>query len=245
MTFKSLFFGTLMALGLATLGATAQAQQANQQAQQLEQLVGLLQQHPEVIGDVLNSVERYIEGKEASRNAQAKYESWLYDNDKVQPWYGAADPKLTVLVYTDYDCPYCKRIEPHLQRLVEEFDGVKVINIVVPLRQQQTEGSNVNPSEFAMNVWQHQPEQYPEVAKLLYAKNGLHTAQSIEHVARLTGTRGQLNNPQVARRNLMENYKAFSDFGYRGTPTIVVGSAVIPGFVEYDQLQALVQEMLD
>ncbi len=242
---KKQWIGFLVALSCwLVVGQVAYAQQSERDNHKIEAINKLMRENPEVIPDLLASLERYVESKDARKNADKNHGEWLYEKDDIHPWYGSDDADLTILVYTDYDCPYCKRIEPHLQKIVEEFSNVKVINIIVPLRQQATKDSDVNPSEYAMNVWRNQRDKYPEVAKLLYAKNGLHTASSIDHVARLTGTRGQLKNPVPARNALMRNYQAFTDFGYRGTPTMIIGNAVIPGFVEYDQLKAVVESSL-
>jgi protein-disulfide isomerase len=242
---KKQWIGFLVAMSCwLIVGQAAYAQQAERDQHKIGKINELIQENPEIIPDLLLSLERYVESKEARKNADENHREWLFQNDTLHPWYGSSNPDLTILVYTDYDCPYCKRIEPHLQRIVDEFKNVKVINIILPLRQQQTKDSAVNPSEFAMNVWRNQSDKYPEVAKMLYAKNGLHNAKSIEHVARVTGTRAQLTNASQARAAIMRSYQAFSDYGYSGTPTMIVGSSVIPGFVEYEQLKAVVKDNL-
>ena len=45
----------------------------------------------------------------------------LLFNDPNSPRTGAKEPKLTIVSFTDYNCPYCKQFGPLLQwlRLVE------------------------------------------------------------------------------------------------------------------------------
>lgn len=227
---------------LFVVSVAASAQQAANQPQRLEQINELLKQNPEVIPSVLNSLQQYIASKKTAEQAQRDHGKWLLDNDDAHPWFGAENGSVPVIVFTDYDCPYCKRLEPHLQKLVEEFPQVKVINVLVPLRQQSVQGGNLNPANFALNVWQNQREQFAEVHELLYKKNGLHTGKSLEQIARKTGTRSQLDSPKATPTIIERNYRVFSDFQLRGTPAIMVGRQTIPGYVEYAELKQVVQQ---
>ena len=226
------------------VSVAASAQQAANQSQQLEQINELLKQNPEVIPSVLNSLQQYISSKKTAEQAQREHGKWLLDNDDAHPWFGAENGDVPVIVFTDYDCPYCKRLEPHLQKLVDEFPQVKVINVLVPLRQQSVQGGKLNPANFALNVWQNQPEQFAEVHDLLYKKNGLHTGKSLEQIARKTGTRSQLDSPKATPTIIEGNYRVFSDFQLRGTPAIMVGGQTIPGYVEYAELKKIVQQVV-
>lgn len=223
----------------------ANAQQGDQQAQQLKQISELLAENPEVIPSVLASLEQYIASKKSTLNAQREHGKWLFDNDDAHPWFGAENAELSIIVFTDYDCPFCKRLEPHLQKLIAEFPQVKVVNVLVPLRQQNVQGGKLNPANFALNVWQNQPAQFADVHELLYAKNGLHTGTSLEQIARKTGTRSQLNSANATPTIIERNYRVFTDFQLRGTPAIMVGGRTIPGYVEYDELKAVVAESLE
>lgn len=241
------FFVTIMMAVSICFGALSAAhaqQQESEQAQQLQAINALLEQHPEVVPSVLDSLNAYVKSKEDAKQRTAEHGAYLFDNDATHPWFGAKDAGLSVVVFTDYDCPYCKRLEPHLQRLVSEFEQVKVINIMVPLRQQNVSGGKLNPAAFALNVWQNQPQQFADVHELLYAKDGLHTQQSLEQIARRTGTRSQLRSENATPTVLQRNYQAFSDFQLRGTPAMIIGGRIVPGYIEYADLKKVVSEAL-
>lgn len=222
-----------------------QAQEKSTYQAELDELNQLLEQHPSVIPSVLNSVKEFLHQQEERRALVAKHEGWLYNNDKDHPWYGAENGSFPVVVFTDYDCPYCKRLEPNLQRLVSEFPQVKVINVMVPLRQKNVAGGLMNPANYALNVWHNQPKQFAEVHQLLYEQNGLHTKRSLEQIARKTGTRSQLTSSNATDVIITQNYRVFSDFQLRGTPAIFLGPMIIPGYVDYDDLKAAVLSVLN
>jgi protein-disulfide isomerase len=51
-----------------------------------------------------------------------------------QPWTGAANPKVTIVEFTDYECPSCGRTAPVLEELIKEYaDRVKLVVRDFPL----------------------------------------------------------------------------------------------------------------
>ena len=239
----SVLLSITLSLSLAT---SAQAQQENnEQAAQLKEIETLLQQNQEIIPSVLESLKNYVNNKAAAQKRSVEHGAWLLENDENHPWFGAKEAELKVVVFTDYDCPFCKRLEPHLQKLVSEYDQLKVINIMIPLRQGEVEGGKLNPAAYALNVWQNQPKQFAEVHELLYAKSGLHTQKSLEQIARRTGTRSQLLSVNATPTILQRNYQVFRDFNLNGTPAIIIGGRIIPGYVEYADLEKVVVEALE
>lgn len=43
----------------------------------------------------------------------------LLFNDPASPRTGATSPKLTIVSFTDYNCPYCKQFDPMLEKIVQ------------------------------------------------------------------------------------------------------------------------------
>jgi protein-disulfide isomerase len=53
-----------------------------------------------------------------------------------QPWTGAADAPVTIIEFTDYECPSCGRTAPVLEEVVKEYaDKVKLVVRDFPLDQ--------------------------------------------------------------------------------------------------------------
>ena len=60
-------------------------------------------------------------------------ETLLFHNPAT-PRLGAGDAALTVVVFTDYNCPYCKRLDPLLEQLVERNPQVAVAFKLLPFK---------------------------------------------------------------------------------------------------------------
>src|SRR5690554_6388194 len=110
---------------------------------ELEELNQLLEEYPALIPNELSSVKEFFRQRNEHLALMQKAECWQFINDRTHTWYGAANGSLPVVVITDYDCPYCKRLEPHLQRLSAQFPHVKVIHVMVPSRQQNVQGGRL------------------------------------------------------------------------------------------------------
>ena len=48
-------------------------------------------------------------------------------------WKGAAKPEVTLVEFFDYACPYCKASNPHVDRLLQEDKGLRVVYRELPI----------------------------------------------------------------------------------------------------------------
>ncbi|WP_210442071.1 DsbA family protein [Vibrio crassostreae] len=232
----------ISALILGSLMSTnAFAELSKEQTQQLEEINQFLKENPSTISGLHTSLEQYVAGQAQAKKAQAESHDWLYNND-AHPITGNPDGKSVIINFTDYNCPYCKRLEKGLAQLVSENSDIKVINVYLSFKQQQVDGLNTNAALYAMKVWQDKPEAFPEVNRLLMAKSGIHTKSSLEAVAKKTGTETELKTTQEQNQVLTTNHQTFSALGLTGTPTMMMNGNVLPGYVPYDRLKDIVDD---
>jgi len=123
--------------------------------------------------------------------------------------FGPKDPKYTVTVFTDVDCPYCRKL--HSQMAEYNRLGIRVRYLLYPRT-----GPNTTAWTKAEQVWCSTDRN----AALTRAKLG-------EELKAKPCT----NNP-VAR-----SYALGQDFALEGTPAIVMGNGeMLPGYVPPDVL---------
>ncbi|MCQ8865630.1 DsbA family protein [Vibrio splendidus] len=231
---STLILGSLMS-------TTAFAELSTEQTQQLEEINQFLKENPSTISGLHTSLEQYVAGQEQSKKAQAGSHDWLYNND-AHPITGNPDGKSVIINFTDYNCPYCKRLEKGLVQLASENSDIKVINVYLSFKQQQVAGLDTNAALYAMKVWKDNPEAFPEVDRLLMAKSGIHSKSSLEAVAKKTETEAELKTTQEQNRILTTNHQTFSALGLTGTPTMMMNGNVLPGYVPYDRLKDIVDD---
>ena len=82
------------------------------------------------------------------QRAQKTIADFLF-NDPNSPRIGAKNPKLTLVVFTDYNCPYCKKFDPYLEKIVEKHPDVAVVFKFLPFRSE----SSLTAARDALTVW--------------------------------------------------------------------------------------------
>lgn len=205
----------------------------------IEEIVEMLEANPEIVDGLHESLAIYI--KQQQQFNQLLSSSKTYLNDPRHTYMGAEHGEITLYNVTDFSCPFCKKLDAELAKLVADYPQVKVVNLYVPLKEGS---SSVNSAAYALNVWNNQRDKFEQVNQLLIAKPGTHNAASLMKIAQKTGTTKQLNVSDAVEKQLENNYAMFTGLGLRGTPALIVGEQVIPGYVPYQQLEQVLKEQL-
>ncbi|RUO76069.1 DsbA family protein [Idiomarina seosinensis] len=215
-----------------------------QQAEELEKVEQLLRENPQLISNIHQGLQRFLEQQSDQQNAFSDHQEWLYQS-AAHPILGNNDAMHKIIVFTDYNCPFCKKLEPSLHKLVEEYPSIQIVNVFVPLRQQQVDGLKTNSTLYGLNLWRNHPDAFFEAHNLMMKKSGMHTADSLQSVAQVTGTEAFLSPSDESEAVIRKNMSAFRDLGFRGTPTIIIGQQVTPGYIPYDKLEAIATKQFE
>jgi protein-disulfide isomerase len=157
------------------------------------------------------------------------------------PVAGNADGDITIVEYFDYNCPYCRKLEPELRQVVQDDGKVRLV----------------------LKDW---PILGP--VSVVAARMALATKYQDKFAAAhdaLMGTASRLTEPRIrellagagidvdrAARDLETNAKAIdailarngdqaTAFGFKGTPSFIVGKFRVPGVLtmaQFDQVIA-------
>lgn len=160
-------------------------------------------------------------------------------NDPDTPAMGAEKPRLTLVSFTDYNCPYCKQFDPELEKIVQKFPDVKLVVKLLPFRSE----SSANSARIALTAWRQQPQQYWDLHHRLMSKKGYHDDASILAAQQKTGT-AAIKADEKSGETLQMNLILAQVLGVQGTPATLVGKTMVPGAIPYDDLEALVKEEL-
>lgn len=228
-----------LTIALASCVLFAAPSFANAQQQKIDEIVEMLQANPQVVDGLHQSLGLYV--KQQQQMTQLLESSKSYLNDPRHTFMGAENSEITLYNVTDYSCPFCKKLDLELAKLVEEYPQIKVVNLYVPLKEGT---SSVNSAAYALNVWNNARDKYQQVHELLVAKPGTHSAVSLMKIAQKTGTTEQLNVSDEVKSQLENNYAMFTGLGLRGTPALIMGEQIIPGYVPYQQLEQALKEQL-
>jgi protein-disulfide isomerase len=162
-----------------------------------------------------------------------------------KPSLGTDDAPVTIVEFSDFQCPFCRQMQPTLKRLMAEYEGkVKLVFHDFPLR-------NIHPqAQKAAEAAQCAAEQkkfWPYHDKL-FAAASLQIddlkkyAQELElHVEQFTAC---LDSNKYAG-GIDADMQAGQNAGVNATPTFFVNGYPLSGAVAYEHFKELVDAALE
>lgn len=209
-------------------------------------LAGCLKEHPTCRHAARMSILALAEITVGSGSADsaAKFVTGYYDSFKPEnrvklptetmPCQGAPDAKLTMVEFSDFDCPHCKAARPLFEKLVKDRHDLRLCFASFPLHKHS--GLAAVAAQFAQKqgaFWRFHDLLFEDQD----ARATLDEPAYIENLVALAGKAGldraglkaALTDPGVpqlvaAQRKLAE------DLGIDGTPWVFLNGRVVPPF---------------
>jgi protein-disulfide isomerase len=155
---------------------------------------------------------------------------------------GAREPLVTIVEYSDFQCPFCARIEPTLDRIVEDYEGkVRVVWKDFPLAFHD----NAVPAALAAREARAQGR-FWEMQRHLFANQGALDRAGLEKAAAAVGLdlprfRAALDRPD-GRAQVEADVAAAARLGVRGTPTFFINGRRLVGAQPYERWKVILDE---
>ncbi len=149
-------------------------------------------------------------------------------------WRGAAKPQVVLVEFFDYACPYCKASNPHVDQLLKENPGLRVVYRELPILGE-------NSIEAArLSLAASKAGRFREFHDALYAA-GRPAPDTNAAAARAANIAPVPAEDPAAEAELKRNFEMAGRLGATGTPLFVVGDRVLNGAVGYDALKQAVE----
>ena len=210
---------------------------AEQEVRIKELIRETLVSNPDILAEAVNAWQQQTNDQQIGQ-AIEKNSKILFD-DPASPRLGAKNAKLTLVAFTDYNCPYCKQFDPMLEKIVSKYPDVALVVKLLPFKGE----SSIASSRVALTAWEQHPEQFWSLHQRLMAKKGFHVNASIAAAQEKTGVKPVAPSEQ-SMTSLRTNMQLAEQFGVQGTPATLVGDQMLPGAVSYEDLEALVKQQL-
>ena len=169
------------------------------------------------------------------------------------PYWGPKDAQVTVVEFSDFECPYCRQMQPDVQRLKSEFsDRVKWVFMDFPL--------DIHPQAMPAHIAAQcagEQQKYFEFQSRLFNvpyKTERQMDLSVERmlsIAKSIGIDvGQLTScmedpGQEKQKQILATMEYGSSIGVRGTPTIFINGKLLTGARDYANLKRVIESELN
>jgi protein-disulfide isomerase len=157
------------------------------------------------------------------------------------PAAGNVDGDITIVEYFDYQCPYCRKIEPELRQVVQDDGKVRLVLKDWPIL------GPVSVVAARMALASKFQDKYLQAHEALIGVNSKLTEPRIRELLAGAGIDvDRLNSDLVTNAKAIDaivarNNDQATAFGFKGTPSFIVGKFRVPGILtmaEFDQVIA-------
>ncbi|HEU4704332.1 MAG TPA: DsbA family protein [Sphingomicrobium sp.] len=150
-------------------------------------------------------------------------------------WKGAAQPDVVLVEFFDYACPYCKSSNPHVDRLLKEDKGLRVVYRELPI---------LGPESVAaarLSLAASKAGRFRQFYDALFAA-GRPGPETIAVATRAAGLTTPVQPSPEAEAELKRNFQLAGALGATGTPLFIVGDRVMNSAVGYAALKKAIAD---
>ena len=165
-------------------------------------------------------------------------------NDPFSYVGGNPEGDVTIVEFLDYRCGFCKRAFPAVEELVESDGNIRIIVKEFPILGEQSTLA----SRYAIAAKLVEgPDAYKAVHDTLMTWNGEISEGSLARIARTAGVdhdavMAKIDDDQIAK--IIQNNRALGQaLQIQGTPSFIMGENFVRGFVELEQMRAIVEDI--
>lgn len=157
---------------------------------------------------------------------------------------GNHNAAVTIVEFSDFQCPYCRAVQPTLEQLMQEYpDDVKLIYRHFPLPSHQYAMKAAEASECAADQ-----EKFWEYHDLLFENQDALHASALKDYAKRLGLNTTAFNACLDSGAMQQRIEIIVkngvEKGVTGTPTFLINDKIIYGNQPYSVFKSSVEEEL-
>jgi protein-disulfide isomerase len=162
--------------------------------------------------------------------------------DPDNPVFGNPNGDITIVEWFDFNCPYCRKIEPELRQVVQDDGKVRLVMKDWPIL------GPVSVIASRMALACKYQDKYDKAHDVMIGVSSKLTEPRIYELLAGAGV-----DVDRARKDLVTNAKAIDGMlarnnetaeglGFRGTPAFIVGKFRVPGALTMDQFEQVIAD---
>jgi protein-disulfide isomerase len=201
-----------------------------QRAEIVQVMRDALKQDPSILRDAISALKADEGNQQTVRIAASR--AWLEDNGAVA---GNPHGDVTIVEFFDTRCPYCRKLEPVMAKLLAQDHGVRLIYKDLPI----LGPPSVLGSKALLAA--HRQGGYEKLRSAIMAAPPQTTKPMIKEAAERLGLdwvrlERDMDDPAI-QMQIDANLKLAQAIGVDGTPAMVIGDTFLPGAVDLPELQ--------
>ena len=199
-----------------------------------------IRENPQIVMEAVAILEAQEDARKADQSvALLSSRRDVLERDPNAPVLGNVDGDVTIVEFFDYNCPYCKRVKPEIQALMAADPDIRLVCREWPIL---GEGS-VFAARAALAA--RNQGKYEEFHWAMMGLQGRAEEASILNAAVEIGLdadklRADMDAPEI-NEHIQTSMELAAALGFNGTPSFVIGEALVPGFIKTVQFEGYVE----
>jgi protein-disulfide isomerase len=199
-----------------------------------------IRENPQIVMEAVAILEAQEDARKADQSvALMSSRRDVLERDPNAPVLGNVDGDVTIVEFFDYNCPYCKRVKPEIQALMAADPDIRLVYREWPIL---GEGS-VFAARAALAA--RNQGKYEEFHWAMMGLQGRAEEASILNAAAEIGLdvdklRADMDAPEI-NEHIQTSMELAAALGFNGTPSFVIGEALVPGFIKTVQFEGYVE----
>jgi protein-disulfide isomerase len=158
------------------------------------------------------------------------------------PVAGNAGGDISIVEYFDFQCPYCRKLEPELRQVVQDDGKVRLVWKDWPIL------GPVSVMASRMALASKYQDKYSQAHDALIGVNSRLTEPRIRELLDAAGidvdraTRDLATNAKAIDAVLARNNDQATAFGFKGTPSFIVGKFRVPGVLTMEEFGQVIAD---
>ena len=197
------------------------------------------------IGEILAAIDdkqKPAPGAAAPAAAAPPASSHKVPLNATMPRTGPKAAKVTIAEFSDFQCPFCKRVEPTVKEILQKYPNdvaIVFINQPLPFHEHAMEAAQ------AFQAAHRQGKAWPMHDKM-YDNNTALERANLEKYAQDIGLnlakfKKDIDDPKI-KEEIAEQQKLASSVGASGTPTFFINGRQIVGAQPFAEFQKIIDE---
>ena len=199
-----------------------------------------IRENPQIVMEAAAILEAQEDARKADQSvALLSSRRDVLERDPNAPVLGNVDGDVTIVEFFDYNCPYCKRVKLEIQALMAADPDIRLVYREWPIL---GEGS-VFAARAALAA--RNQGKYEEFHWAMMGLQGRAEEASILNAAVEIGLdadklRADMGAPEI-NEHIQTSMELAAALGFNGTPSFVIGEALVPGFIKTVQFEGYVE----
>ena len=162
--------------------------------------------------------------------------------DPDNPVFGNPDGDITIVEWFDFNCPYCRKIEPELRQVVQDDGKVRLVMKDWPIL------GPVSVAASRMALACKYQGKYDKAHDAMIGVSSKLTEPRIDELLAGAGVDVDRARKDLAAHAkeidgmLARNNETAEGLGFRGTPSFIIGKFRVPGVLTMEQFEQVIAD---